>query len=122
MRPAAVLKLLSIACALALVVAFSAPAAYAEPDPECVAECIEQYDEDRAACEDALEQRLMELDQEAQECYEQHSDIVQLGLCLREVNIKRYRAQSDYRRCISIANTTAWNCYRNCPPASPSAP
>jgi hypothetical protein len=123
MRPAAVLKLLSLACAVALAVAFSAPAAYAEPDPECVDECIAQYDEDRAQCEEELEQRLAELDQDAEECYEKHpDDIVQLGMCLRNVNIARYRAQSDYRRCISEANTTAWNCYRNCPPASESAP
>ena len=123
MRPAAVLKLLSLACAVALAVAFSAPAAYAEPDPECVDECIAQYDEDVAQCEEALQQRLEELDQEAAQCYEDHpNDLVQLGLCLRDVNIKRFRAQEDFRRCKSEANTTAWNCYRNCPPASESAP
>lgn len=122
MRPDSVRKTLLMTAVAALALVLCAVPAHAEPDPECVDECFAQWQEDVADCEDALEQRLLELEAEAQACYEQHSDLLELGKCLSQVDAKRYRAHSDYRRCLSEAHTAGWNCYRNCPPASPSAP
>lgn len=119
MRPAAVLRLLSAALVVVFVVALTAPVAQADGFADCVQACIDQFDIDRAECDQDLASRLAELDQDAQDCVTNNpTDPVAAQLCLRDVNIQRYRAQSDHRRCISIANTVAYNCYRDCDSSS----
>ncbi|MCU0252926.1 MAG: hypothetical protein MUE47_00140 [Acidobacteria bacterium] len=89
---------------------------------DCLAACIEQYDTDKAACDAALAERLAQLDQDAQACLDNNpTDPLAAGLCLRNVNIARYNARSDWRKCVSFANTAAYNCYRECQ-TSPSQP
>ena len=118
MRPAAVMKLLSVALVVVLAAAF-APAAKADV-ADCIQACVDQFDADRLACDDELAVRLADLDQQAAECLEIPNPI-EAGLCMRDVNIARYNAMADHRRCVSIANTVAYNCYRDCQ-SSPSAP
>lgn len=121
MRPAA-LKLMGVALAAVLAVAFAMPVASAETFDECVQACIDQWEADRAACDEALAQALAERDEQAAQCFEDFAnDPIGLGLCLRDVNIGRANDQRDYNRCISIANTTAYNCYRDCT-VSPGQP
>jgi len=121
MRPAAVLKVLCAALVLVAAAAISVPVAHAD-FAECVQACIDQFDADKAECDAQLDATLAQLDQEAEDCLTNNpTDPIAAGLCIREVNIKRYRAQADHKRCISTANTVAYNCYRNCQ-NSPSAP
>lgn len=121
MRPAA-RKLMGAALAAVLLVGFATPVVLAGPFEDCVQQCIDQWEADKQACDDQLAQRLAELDQEAQQCLRDNpGDPIAAGLCLREVNIKRANAQSDYQRCISLANTVAYNCYRACQ-VSPGSP
>jgi len=121
MRPAAVLKVLCAALVLVAAAAISVPVAHAD-FAECVQACIDQFDQDKAECDAQLDASLAQLDQEADDCLTNNpTDPIAAGLCVREVNIKRYRAQADHKRCISTANTVAYNCYRNCQ-NSPSAP
>jgi hypothetical protein len=104
------------------LLALLTPAALAQEIGECEQECLDQLLLDYEECERQLAERLAELDQAEQECIEQHAnDPLQLGLCVQQVNIKRYGALRDARRCKSIANTVAWNCYRACQ-QSPSLP
>jgi hypothetical protein len=119
MRPAAVIKVMGLVLIAAFVGSWAAPAAAQE---DCLAQCIEQYDQDKVACDNQLAARLAELDLEAQACLDNNpTDPIAAGLCLRNVNIKRYNARSDWRRCVSFANTAAYNCYRACQ-VSPSQP
>lgn len=114
MRPAAK-KLMGAALAAMLLIGFAMPVVLAGPFEDCVQQCIDQWEADKQACDDQLATRLAELDQEAQQCLSDNAgDPIATGLCLREVNIKRANAQSDYQKCISLANTVAYNCYRDC--------
>jgi hypothetical protein len=118
MRPAAVIKVMGLVLIAAFVGSWAAPAVA----QDCLAQCIEQYDRDKAACDEQLAARLAELDLEAQACLDNNpTDPIAAGLCLRNVNIQRYNARSDWRRCVSFANTAAYNCYRDCQ-TSPSQP
>lgn len=120
MRPAA-LKLMGVALAAALALVVS-PIAVAGPFEDCVQECVDQWEADKAECEAQLAQRLAELDVEEQNCIiDNGGDLLATGLCIRDVNIRRANAQRDYRRCISFANTAAYNCYRGCQ-VSPGQP
>lgn len=115
------MKLMGAVLALALVATLSTPIALADFQ-ECVDACVEQWEADQLACEEALAERLAELDLEAQQCIEDNQgDLIATGLCLRDVNIKRAVANREYRDCISTANTVAYNCYRACQ-QSPAAP
>ncbi|NJN63911.1 MAG: hypothetical protein HC882_02885 [Acidobacteria bacterium] len=120
MRPAA-LKLMGLA--LAAVVAFvAAPSINAGPFEDCVQECVDQWEADKAECEVALTTRLAELDAQEQACIiDNQGNLIATGLCVRDVNIRRANAQRDYQRCISFANTAAYNCYRGCQ-VSPGQP
>lgn len=121
MRPAAVLKMLCAALVLVAAAMITVPVVHAD-FAECVQACVDQFDADKAACDSQLEATLAQLDQEADDCLTNNpSDPIAAGLCLRSVNIKRYQAQSEHRRCISVANTVAYNCYRDCA-SSQSAP
>jgi hypothetical protein len=118
MRPAAVIKVMGLVLIAAFVGSWAAPAVA----QDCLAQCIEQYDRDKAACDEQLAARLAELDVEAQACLDNNpTDPIAAGLCLRNVNIKRYNARAEWRKCVSFANTYAYDCYRNCEP-SPSQP
>ncbi len=115
MRAAAVLRLLSAVLAVVFVVAFTAPVAQADGFSDCVQVCIDNYDRDKTQCDADLAQRLAELDKAAQDCIANNpTDPIAAQLCLRDVNIDRFRAQASHRRCISIANTVAYNCYLEC--------
>jgi hypothetical protein len=124
MRPAAIFRLMAVGLAAALVVSVGTPVARADANSDCVEQCIDQWEQDKLACEEQLAQTLADLDQQAAECVEQYPDpdqLIQLGQCLQTVNILRAQAARDYRECISLANTVAYNCYRDCQ-QSPSAP
>ncbi len=119
MRPAAVIKVVGLVLIAAFVGSWAAPVAA----QECIAQCIEQYDQDKAACDEQLAAQLAVLDQEAQACLDNNPvDPIAAGLCLRNVNVKRYSARSDWRRCVSFANTAAYNCYRECQSPSETQP
>ena len=107
-------KLMGVTLAALLALALAPQFTVAETFEECVDACIDQWEADKADCDQQLAQRLAELDAEAEECLTSNPDPVSAGLCVREVNIKRANANSDYRRCISVANTVAYNCYRDC--------
>ena len=114
MRPTAS-KLMGAVLAAMLLIGFAAPVVLAGPFEDCVQQCIDQWEADKQACEDQLNQRLAELDQEAQACLDDNAgDPLAAALCLREVNIKRANAQRDYQKCLNLANTVAYNCYRDC--------
>ncbi len=120
MRPAAVIKVMGLALLAACALGYVAPALAQEG---CIEQCIIQFDADKQACDQALSQRLAELDAEAQACLDNNpTDPIAAGLCLRNVNIKRYRARAEWRDCISLANTVAYNCYRGCQSPSDSQP
>ncbi|MBP7146679.1 MAG: hypothetical protein KBD01_03975 [Acidobacteria bacterium] len=111
MRPAAVVKWMGIAIGLVLVSMLAPPLAMAQQD--CIDACIEQWDIDKAACDQALADRMAQLDAEAQACYDLVDPIL-VGKCIRTVNIKRYVAKREWQDCMNMANTVAYNCYRNC--------
>lgn len=115
MRPAALLKRMGAAVALVCGIALTAPVALAQ-DPACVQACADQWAVDKAACQTALDNRLAELDTEAAACLT-NPDPIQAGICVRNVNIKRFAARRTYQQCVSQANTTAFNCYRACAPS-----
>ncbi len=113
MRPAAVIKILGAALLIIMGTALVTPVALAD-EQDCINACADQWAQDKAECDQQLADRMAELDQEAQDCLENNSNPIDAALCLREVNIKRYRAKADYQRCISMANTMAYDCYRHC--------
>lgn len=87
----------------------------AQAQNNCVANCIDQYDRDRQACDQALSTALAGLDAEAAQCAVTYpNNPLQYGLCIQRVNTKRYSARRDWQRCINLANTAAYNCYRKC--------
>lgn len=109
---------------LALISALicSATVAIAAPDGEdCVQACGDQWTAAKDACQAALDARLAELDQQAADCITNNPNPLNAALCVRQVNVRRFNARQDYQRCVNRANTTAFNCYRNCS-ASESAP
>jgi hypothetical protein len=83
--------------------------------------CADQWVADKQACQDALDARLAQLDQEAADCITNNPNPLDAALCIRNVNIKRFAARRDYQQCVNVANTVAYNCYRNCTPTD-SAP
>jgi hypothetical protein len=118
MRPAAAIKVMGLVLIAAFVGSWAAPAVA----QDCIAQCVDQYDQDKQGCDNDLAARLAELDLAAQACLDDNpTDPIAAGLCLRNVNIQRYNARSDWRRCVSFANTAAYNCYRECQ-TSPSQP
>lgn len=112
MRPAAVIKFLGAAMLLVAGIVVATPVARAD-FAECVQACADQYMIDKQACQDALDATLAQLALEAQNCYTL-GDPLAIGTCLRDVNIRRAKANNDYRKCLNFANTKAWNCYRDC--------
>ncbi len=104
---------LLFAALVAVCALLAAPAAQADGFSDCVQACIDQFDEDKQECDVQLAEELAALDQQALDCYGL-GDPISVQLCLRDINIKRYQAQSSHRRCISFANTAAYNCYREC--------
>lgn len=114
MRPAAVKKVLSV---LLLLVAVAALGTAAKADDGCVQGCADRWVADKQACLDSLNARLADLDAQAAACYENNTDPLSIAICVRNVNIARYAANNDYKKCVNMANTVAWNCYRACAPS-----
>lgn len=112
MRPAAVIKFVGAAVLLIAGIVVATPVARAD-FAECVEACAEQYAIDKQACQDTLDATLADLAEQALECYEL-TDPISIGICLRDVNIRRAQANNAYKKCLSFANTVAWNCYLDC--------
>jgi hypothetical protein len=116
MRPAAVLKRLSVLLALGIAATFTTSVVMADY-ASCVQACADQYQIDRQNCQNQLDATNAQLDAEAQACLDNNpTNPVAAALCIRNVNIKRFNARRDYDRCIAIANTVAYDCYRHCTP------
>ncbi len=120
MRPAAVNKVVSATLLVLAVLALSPVVLAGSPDPACVQQCADQWAADKQACLDALNAQLAVIDGKTQDCLNDPANDtpVKQGLCIHNANVQRFAANNDYRKCINRANTTAWNCYRACPPTS----
>ncbi|UCF69061.1 MAG: hypothetical protein JSV80_07195 [Acidobacteriota bacterium] len=118
MRPAAVFKW-SVALAVAVVALVASPA-LAQIGP-CEQACIDQWEIDVANCEDQLASALADIQAELDDCLANATNIIEQGLCIRTSNIQRANAEADFNACLSLANTIAYNCIRDCQ-MSPSAP
>ncbi|UCF66929.1 MAG: hypothetical protein JSV80_14255 [Acidobacteriota bacterium] len=106
---------------LALVpVLFTAQPASAQVS-ECIKECRDQWRADREECDEQLAAATARIEAELEECLSGATKPVEKALCLRRANIERFAARRDWRHCVSIANTVAWNCVRACQ-QSPSSP
>ncbi|UCF69060.1 MAG: hypothetical protein JSV80_07190 [Acidobacteriota bacterium] len=108
------------AVATTAVVLLSAVGVHAQMGP-CEQACIDQWEQDAAECEQQLEADLSQIDQQLQDCLAGAGGIVEQVLCLRQANVGRALARQKFERCISVANTIAYNCLRDCQ-MSPSAP
>lgn len=103
------IRLFFSAC-FGLLVLGTIPGAWAQ---ECTQACADKYVADTTACQQTLDARLAELDREAAACLNK-PDPIQVGLCVRNVNVKRSAARRSYTACVSKANSDAFNCYRAC--------
>ncbi|MFN7965889.1 MAG: hypothetical protein U0V87_09420 [Acidobacteriota bacterium] len=117
MRPAAVLKTMGAALALGIGLFMAAPVAHADAYTDCVQACADQWVVDKQACQDQLDAALAQIATEEADCISNATNPIAQGLCVRNANIKRFNARRDYQNCISRANTTAYNCSRNCQPS-----
>lgn len=115
MRPAAVTKVVGAALLLMVVVALGTSVATADFQ-QCVQACADQWAADKQACADALQAALANIAAQEEACINAcaPTNFLCQANCVRQGNIRRYNANSDYRRCVNVANTVAWNCYRNC--------
>ncbi len=122
MRAKPVTTLVRVALLFMAVAALGIPVASAD-EAECIQACADEWFVERQACVDTLNSTLAEVDAQVEACINGCSpaDLLCQGKCINQGNIRRYNANQDYRRCESIANTVAWNCYRACQ-VSPSQP
>jgi hypothetical protein len=95
---------------------FAAPLSMAATRHEssCVQQCAAQWAQDKRACQAALELALEQIDATLATCLSQAHGGQAVARCQRAANTSRHLAQNSYRRCVSQANTTAWNCTRAC--------
>jgi hypothetical protein len=114
MRPAAVLKAMGAALVLAVGLFVTAPVAIADPYTDCVQACADQWVLDKQACQETLDATLATIANDEATCIANATNVIQQGLCVRNANIRRFTARRDYQNCISLANTVAYNCVRNC--------
>lgn len=116
MRPAAVHKVLG---AVLLVLALGALGSPALADDGCVQACIDTWVTEKEQCLQTLNTTLARLDQEAEACYDL-TDPLAIASCIRSVNGRRMAAKQTYQKCLALANTRAWSCYRACQGPSPT--
>lgn len=103
------LKGLGLAALLMLAGSYAAVAA-----TECEDACLEQFQADRKACEDAYQARLAQLDGLEAQCRNSAKDPISIARCIHKVNVKRRAAANDLRKCYNRANTKAFACLRAC--------
>lgn len=114
MRPAAVIKGVGFALLLAVAV-FGSSVALAE-DPGCIQACADRWFADKQACLDDLNAAYANIDANTEACINNcaPSNFLCQANCVRTGNLQRRAAENDYRYCVNVANTIAWNCYRAC--------
>ena len=89
-------------------------------DDECVEECYEQYEDDVDVCRDTLNDRLDELDEQAEECFDLPT-FPEVLHCLWDVFLQRFQAKRDFWQCKREARARLDQCIIDCQ-QSPSAP
>ena len=101
--------------AASFVLAASLPVVLAE-DPSCVQACLERWQAERKACDDAKTAVFANIDNNEQACLAScpPSNYMCQGKCMREAEIKRRAYNGPSQRCLAQANTIGWNCYRDC--------
>jgi hypothetical protein len=110
MRPKAVCAIL--VASFLLAVPFSM--ASARHEGSCAQQCADQWRQDKLACQQVLQDTMSSIDSALATCLAQAHGGAAVARCHRVANTARHNAQTAFRRCVSEANQTAWNCTRSC--------
>ena len=107
---------MSLGAAFILLAAFVVlPGILLADASDCINACADQWAEDKANCDEVLADRLTELAADAEQCAEDNpNDPLAYAACLMSVNVQVENARREHVNCMSMANTQAYDCYRDC--------